>query len=145
MLSPMQQKKNLLNNRSELFCCRHKSMFLPQNDTANNFRKLLPTRTKTLIRLTTLEQKRSFQPQFCTKKCLEVSALLAVRHCLMLQSWAISGKANDGTVRKWQKPYPNLELNLGSMKFFSRALSRQCSKQSFYAISRKTNELNLKN
>ena len=46
------------------------------------------------------------------KNLLEVSALLAVRHCPKLQSWAISGKTNDGTFRKCQKPYPNFEPNL---------------------------------
>ena len=32
--------------------------------------------------------------------------------------WAISGKTNDGTLRKWQKPYPNFEPNLGPQIFF---------------------------
>ena len=76
---------------------------------------------------------------------LEVSALVAVRrHCPKLQSWAISVKTNNGTLRKWQKPYPNFELNLGLPKFLSRVLSRQCSKLSSYTISSETNELNLK-
>ena len=43
---------------------------------------------------------------------LEVSALIAVTNFSKLQSWAISGKTNDGTLRKWPKPYPNFELNL---------------------------------
>ena len=72
---------------------------------------------------------------------LEISALLAVRHCPKLQSWAISEKTNDGILRKWQKPYPNSKPNLGPTKLFSRALSRQCFNLSSYAISWKTNEL----
>ena len=57
---------------------------------------------------TTLEWERSFRPQFWRKIFfLEVSALLAVRHCPKLQSWAISGKTNDETLRKWQKSCPN--------------------------------------
>ena len=76
---------------------------------------------------------------------LEVSTLVPVRrHCPKLQSWAISVKTNNGTLRKWQKPYPNFEPNLGPPKFLSRVLSRQCSKLSSYTISRETNELNLK-
>ena len=96
-------------------------------------------------RLTTLEQKRSFRTQFWLKIFfLEVSALLSVRHSPKLQSCRISGKTNDGTLRKWHKPYPNFERNLGPTGFFSRVLSRQYSKLSSYAIPRKTNELNLK-
>ena len=34
----------------------------------------------------------------------EVSALLDVRHRFKLQSCAISGKTNDATLKKWQKP-----------------------------------------
>ena len=78
------------------------------------------------------------------KNFFEVSALLAVRHCPKLQSWLLSGKTNDGTLRKWQKSYPNFTPNLGGPKFFSRVLSRQCYKLSSYAISWKTNILNLK-
>ena len=80
-------------------------------------------------------------PILPAKFFLEVSALLAVRHCPKLQSWAISEKTNDGILRKWQKPYPNFKPNLGPKKLFSRVLSRQCSKLSSYAISWKTNEL----
>ena len=52
-------------------------------------------------RSTTLEQKRSFQPQFGQQNFFwEVSALLDVRHCPKLQSCAISRKSNDTTLRK---------------------------------------------
>ena len=40
---------------------------------------------------------------------LEVSALLAVRHCSKQQSWAISSKTNDGTLRKKKKFNSKLE------------------------------------
>ena len=40
---------------------------------------------------------------------LGVSALLAVRHCSKLQSWAISWKTNDGTLRKKKKFNSKLE------------------------------------
>ena len=32
------------------------------------------------------------------------TALLHAGHCLKLQSYAISKKTNDATLRKWQKP-----------------------------------------
>ena len=61
---------------------------------------------------TTLEYKRSFQPQFGHVRpyfgpqisFLEVSALLDIRHCTKLQPCAISRKTNDANLRKWQKP-----------------------------------------
>ena len=53
----------------------------------------------------TLEQKRSFRPQFQPQIFLEVSALVAVRHCPKLQSCTIiSRKYNDATLKKWHKP-----------------------------------------
>ena len=69
---------------------------------------------------TTLEQKGSFQPQFWPKNFVQVSVLLAFRHCPKLQSWEISGKTNDRTLKKWQKPCPYFKPNLGPQKLFSR-------------------------
>ena len=56
---------------------------------------------------------------------------------------AILGNIRE-ILRKWQKSYSNFEPNLGPTKSFSRVLPRQCLKLSSYAISRKTNESNLR-
>ena len=57
---------------------------------------------------TTLEQQKLFQPQFGPQfffLCgVDVLTLLDVRHCSKLQTYAISRKTNDATLRKWQKP-----------------------------------------
>ena len=95
----------------------------------------------------TLEQKRSFRPQFGPQiSFLEVPALLDVRHCPKLQSCAMSRKTYDATLKTGKKP--NLGPNLGPPKSFSWVLPllnvRQCSKLSPYAMSKKTNEPNLK-
>ena len=78
-------------------------------------------------------------PIQATKFFLEVSALLDVRHCLKLQSCAISRKTNDVNLRKSQKF--NFGPNFGPPKFFSLLLPlldvRHCRKLSSYAISRK--------
>ena len=52
------------------------------------------------------------------KNFLEVLALQAARSCPKLQTLPISGKNNDETLRKWQKPYLNFEPNLGPPNFF---------------------------
>ena len=57
-------------------------------------------------------------PMLPPKFFLEVSALPAVRHCPKLQSWAISGKTNDGILRKKQKSYHNFESNLDPTDLF---------------------------
>ena len=54
--------------------------------------------TLNIIRL----EKIISAPMLAPKFFLEVSALEAVRHCPKLQSWAISGKTNDGILRKKQ-------------------------------------------
>ena len=61
-------------------------------------------------RLTTLNRKDHFGPDLCLlgpnldhTLFLEVSALLDIRHCPKLQSCAISRKANDANLRKWQR------------------------------------------
>ena len=99
-------------------------------------------------------RKDHFGPKFGQKLFFEVSALLAVSHCPRLQSWAILGKTNGGTLRKWQKN-PNFGSNLGpfspklgSKYFCSWILPmlyvRHCCKLSLHAISRKINEPNLR-
>ena len=52
--------------------------------------------------LTTQNRKDHFGSHFAKKKLLEVSVLLAVTHCPKMQCWVISGKTNDGTLKKWQ-------------------------------------------
>ena len=47
---------------------------------------------------------------------LEDSALLDLRHCPKLQSYAISRKTNDANLRKRQKP--NFGPNFGPQKLF---------------------------
>ena len=76
-------------------------------------------------RPTTLEQKRSLQPQFAPVRpwfgpqiIFEVSALLDVRHCPKLQSCATSRKANDAYLKNSKNPY--FEPNFGPPKFFFR-------------------------
>ena len=56
-------------------------------------------------RSTTLEEKRSFRPQFEPKKkklffFFQISALLDVRHYPKLQPYVISRETNDATLRK---------------------------------------------
>ena len=91
----------------------------------------------------TLENKGSFWPKFGSQSFFrEVSALLVIRHCFKLQSWAIM-------MQPWENgKNPNFGPNLGPLKFFSWVLPllvvRQCSKLSPYAISRKTNEPHLR-
>ena len=50
----------------------------------------------------TLDKISHFVPNFA-KKIFGGLALLTVRNCSKLQSWAVSGKTNDRTLRKWQK------------------------------------------
>ena len=57
-------------------------------------------------------------PILAKKILLEVLLQLLVRHCPRLQSWAISGETNDGSLRKRQKPCPNFKRNLGPTTFF---------------------------
>ena len=84
----------------------------------------------------------------------EISSLLDVKHCPKLQSSAISRKTNEPNLRKWQKTklqarfWPVLTQKFGPEKFFSWVLPIlniiYCCKLLLHAISRKTNEPNLR-
>ena len=132
-------KLKIDSERYICICKLHKGYSIEENQQCTS--SFLSKQASLSERSTTVEQKKSFQPQFSSNFFLEVSA---VRHSPNLQSWVMSGKTNNGTLRKWQKPYPNFEPNLALPKFFSRVLPRQCFMLSFNPIYRKTNEPNLK-
>ena len=106
------------------------------------------------------DQKRSFGPNFgpfhpilVPKNFLRVLPLLDVIHCCKLSLYEISRKTNEPNLRKWQKTsfwtwlWP-LCWKFGSRNFFSWVLPllnvRHCCKLSLHAISKKTNELNVR-
>ena len=90
-----------------------------------------------------------FWPKFCPQKFFFWGLpLLDIIHCCKL--YAISGKTNKQNLTKWQKPSfrPNFGPDLAPQKLFLWVLPLQnllyCCKISLYAISRKTNEPNLR-
>ena len=98
-----------------------------------------------------------FQAQFCPISAQIwpqkfILFLLNVRHCCKLSLYAISWKSNEPNLRKWQKKLVSGKIfpsgpNLGP-KVFLWILPvedvRHFCKLSLYAISRKTNEPNMR-
>ena len=84
---------------------------------------------------------------------LWILPLLYIIHCCKLPLYAISRKTNEPNLRKWQKTqfqawFSPLWPKFGPKKIFSWILLvldvRHCCKLSLYAISRKTDERNLR-
>ena len=79
-----------------------------------------------------------------------VLTLLDIIHCCKLSLHAISRKTNKPNLRKWQKTLFQAQFwpKFGPQFSFSWILPlldvRNCCKLSLYAISRKTNEPNLR-
>ena len=95
-----------------------------------------------------------FWPKFGPKNIFSwVLLLLYGRHCCKLSLYAISRETDEPNLRKWQKTkfrdwFWSLWPKCGPQKFLSWNLPllhvRSCCKLSLHAISRKTNEPNLR-
>ena len=101
----------------------HQFQFEKSNKAKESLIHDITQQTSLTGRPTTLEQKKSLQPQFAPVRpwfgpqiIFEVSALLDVRHCPKLQSCAISRKANDAYLKNGKNPY--FEPNFGCPNFF---------------------------
>ena len=96
----------------------------------------------------------TFWPMFGPPKfCLWILLLLDVIHCCKLSLYAISRKTDETNLIKCQKTYFrtrfwSLWSKFSPLNYFLQILSLQdvkhCGKLSLYAISRKTNEPNLR-